>query len=443
MKPRLLISHTIVLVAGWALVSSMNSTSTENREHTKPNQQSSVPIENRLSHRSSENPNQNPYALQLAALASTPLESYTRHELKNEIYNDWAMSSPASLLEYLEHRAWPSSTFRSPFEELARSEPDTLADFGNTHGCALVFKALDAESLNSRSDDPRITLDHYLTNNPAALTNEHFKALFDSGSRIDPDFHLNISRIKDSTAKEAAFLGSAKALLELTQFDTYFKFFHQEYSSLPLRSISTDFTFQIMSQGYDLALIEQLPTEAKPLAKAYAAENISQFNNSETYQRNTIDLFISNGWLDEHVQEVVSGIQNIVYHDSEKEADFAQAEAWKNWAFALPHDEKWTPLKETAIRRWILSAPSQWKNIAQLPNQRLRDIAYTAVMSQVDLEKDTQSTEWMIGEIVDPLYQKAARNTLRTRAEGGDDPFAPNQDPFNPLEDLEPNDKSD
>ena len=86
---------------------------------------------------------------------------------------------------------------------------------------------------------------------------------------------------------------------------------------------------------------------------------------------------------------------------------------------------------QAELRRWILSTPSQWEKIAQLPSQKLRDIAYTAVISDVDYYKE--SAEWVIGKIVDPLYREAAEKILRMNAEAGEDPFGDRIDPFDPF----------
>ncbi len=360
-----------------------------------------------------------------------------RKGIKDRIYRDWADSDPIGLLNYLDGRAWHGCGDEA-FANLARSQPEYLLDYARRHGC------LDALHALSSRGDPNVVLNLYLAQKPGSIPASELNTLFAHGLRSDPQFHLNIDRINDPEARTEAFTASAKIWLKLELHDTYFARFKELHETLQLDTITHDFGYHILSNHEDVTQLHSLPENARARVIKEVIEWMPQISpRNQSYQRSVLTAYLKNGWLDGHIDHARSVILAQVDSKEPDNSHLADAIAWKDWGLTLPDDDKWQPLRHAAIRRWIVADPTQWQAIIQLPTPALRDIAYTAVLSAIDLEKEAHAIPWIADQIKDPDLKGVALRVISERQNADadtDDPFAPSLsiDPLDPFAKDEP-----
>jgi hypothetical protein len=418
------LTHALAITAGWVLLSLANQEKPDTPTAHAPTSRHSLSSPHSRSLTS-------PRRL-LTALTQTSMTPSLREDIKNGIYRDWASSDPIGLLNHLNGRAW-NFHGKNAFINLARSQPENLLAYARQHGC------IDALNILSSNGDPNVILNLYLTQKPGSIPASEFNTLFKQGLRSDPQFHLNINRINDTAARTEAFTATAKIWLELELYDTYFARFKELHNSLQLDTITHDFGYHILSNHKDVNLLHSLPETARGHTIKEIIEWMPQISSrDESYQRMALTTCLENGWMDGHIDQALYIIRAGAENEESDNSHLAEAIAWKNWGLALPDDGKWEPLRHTAIRRWIVADPTQWKTITQLPTPALRDIAYTAVLSTIDLENEFHQIKWITNQIIDPDLKSIAIRVIDERQDPDtdpDDPFAPSLDvdPFDPF----------
>ena len=356
-----------------------------------------------------------------------------RKQIKRQILRQWAENDPSGLLIYLDSRPWLSGqSFSSQgagedaFKKLAKTNPDYLLHYAKEHGCFSALSAL------SDHGNPYSTLHLYLAQDSGSIPPDSFRELFEAAGLIDPEFYRNIISIEEPEVQVQAFQGVSEILFKQHQYQAYFetlKKIHTAQNSTELVLIIAD---NLITNYADVGLIHSLPEELQDLAikkTIHLAADVSYPPSG--YKHAFLNTCIENNWIasfEEEAKKVISSD----FDDSDAKA----ALAWKTWALELPNNRELTPLRDTAIRTWILSNPDQWRTIHELPSQTLRDIAYTAVLHEINLEKEADSISWIKAQIQDPALRKSADQAIQEREEDlfEDDPFAydPVSDPFNP-----------
>ncbi len=422
-----ILTHSLALAAGWMLLSLANHGDSGTPSVQEPG---------RLTDRTSSHFKSRPTPKRLLnALTHTAMDPNLRKGIKNRIYRDWAGSDPVGLLNYLDGRAWHGCG-NDAFANLAQSQPEYLLDYARQHGC---LEAL--HTLSSRGA-PYVVLNLYLAQKPGSIPASEFNTLFANGLRSDPQFHLNIDRIDDPERRTEAFTATAKIWLELELHDIYFARLKELHESLQLDTIIHDFGYHILSNREDVTLLDLLPENTRDRALKEVIEWMPQISHrSQSYQRASLTAYLENGWLEGHIDRAKYIILAQVDSKEPDNSHLADAVEWRNWGLALPDGDKWQPLRHAAIRRWIVADPSQWKAIVRLPSLALRDIAYTAVLSAIDLEKEAHAIPWIVDQVKDPAFKGIALRVISERQNAdADDPFGSSDeiDPFDPFADNQP-----
>lgn len=425
-----ILTHALAITAGWVLLSMANQKGTDTPTVQDLTSQHSRTSPHTRSHTS-------PRHL-LTALSHASMDPSLRKDLKSDLYRDWASRDPIGLLNYLNGRAW-NRHGGDAFANLAQSQPEYLLDYARQHGCIDALHAL------SSIGDPNIILNLYLAQKPGAIPANEFKVLFEHGLRSDPQFHLNIDRINDTAARTEAFTATAEIWLGLELYDTYFARLNELHDSLQLETITHDFGYHILSNHEDVNLLHSLPEKAQAHAIKEIIEWMPQISpRDESYQRASLATCFENGWIEGHLDSALYIIRARVDNEESDNSHLAEASAWRDWGLALPDDGKSQPLRHAAIRRWIVADPTQWKTIINLPTPDLRDVAYTAVLSTLDIEKEVNQIKWIVDQIKDPDIKSIAIQVIDERQNPDtdtDNPFAPSLDvdPFDPFAKNEPN----
>jgi len=423
-----IITHGMAMVLGavvWLLVSSWT-----NQTPASGSELSSIDSKTTIRSRSSHQPHRqtNRHLALLEELAHTAMESHHRKSIKQDILIEWVKHDPAGYLTHFNDKPLPQSTsfYNSPTEEafniLAKTDPDFLLQYAKTHGCFSAISTL------STKGNPYTVLNLYLAQTENTISDDYFEAIFQSASEIDPEFYKNIIQLKNPEQQHAAFLGSSETLFRNGQFDAYFSTLQELQRPWPVDDLVENFSKNLITSKTDVQLIHSLPQELQAQAIQHTLESATGFNAD--YARSLLDTYIQNNWINSHIDLAKNVIVGNFF-------DEYKTDQWKSWALDLPERQQLKPLRDIAIRRWILGSPDQWRTIHELPTQELRDIAYTAVLSRIDLEKEAEFIPWIQTQIQNPQLQKAAKQAIidATADPFDDDPFDGGDiyDPLNPI----------
>lgn len=426
MKGSALITHSLCLLLGWVLVSlalglkhspnSLELTNVAKSPRPHSSLQKSAP----------------PLAL-LATLARESIDPKSRRWIKLRILWDWAENDPVGLLEHLENRAWPTPNFGQPFSALAKSNPDYLLDYARREGCPQALRIL------SKDGDPRTVLDLFLAQAPRAIPEEYFGELFEAGGTLDPEFHVNLQRIQNPDQFVAAFRRTSEILLAHRRPETYLTLVEENLERLSPEWVAEDFAYQVVQNELDVGLVGGLPAPLQEAGLDQILQVLDDGSSSDAFQRTSLNILQKNGWLSERVDATLQVIKSHAHRGSHDASHLREAAAWRDWALALPNSEANRFLREAGVRRWIVSRPDSWQEIAELPSQSLRDVAYTAVLYQLDLTKHAEQIEWITRQINDEPLRRVAENIVAERIEYHNeedpDPFRADTegDPFKPF----------
>ncbi|MFK7911615.1 MAG: hypothetical protein AB8F34_13590 [Akkermansiaceae bacterium] len=427
MKTLLLITHTAVFLLGWIFVSLANPDPPAKKFST---QISSTGKD--TARRKTTKPQRAKPVTTLETLAHTPMESRQRKAYKKELIEKWAAHDPLGLLEHMTNRKWPQDHWSdfSPgdaFNQLAKTHPHELLRYGRENGCPKALITL------ARRGNPHLVLQLFLEQKEHPIPAHYYRELFESGCGKDPDFHHLVHSAPDRESLSLAFIGSGKALLAIERHEEYFRFFEKHQGAIDVGQAIVEFSSSIVKKSDGMSMISSLPVQYHERAiKELLEKSIHHNITDNDHRMNMLDTMIKKDWIRSHGQaatEIIKIDTNTWW--SNPSYDLQIARKWHQWALTVPDQPHLADIQRTAIRRWILRAPSDWEKIAQLPSQKLRDVAYTAA---VDSSMDHERSQWMVSQIHDTHYREAAEKTLQNKMNESDDPFANTAvDPYDPL----------
>lgn len=425
------ISHAFAILLGWLVV----AFATLPDPATAPNHRTGANDAPRSMRPGTRQPHSSPDAL-LAAQADMPMDPAKRTALKNRILAEWAGTDPDGLLRYLDQRPWLAGNKNAATEALAtlaRTSPVDLLDYAKREGCQLAIGIL------YRHGDPRLVLDLHRSLPPDYFSSDVLEGvlgeLFARGCETDLGFHQRLDSIEDHSLRLAVFEDVAATLLASRRHMDLFTWLNKQKQPDSSEELLDILAFQIVAQRFDPASLHHLPDDHRDLTVGATLQALgtAQIAGDEHYQLACLTTFLENGWLTRHRESAATVI--IEYYRGVPEGmGRDDAIAWKNWALGLPVDPEWNSLRRTAIRRWALEAPGQWRLIAELPNDDLRNAAYAAVAHSFDLRRDSEHISWMLQQITDPVLRNLATEVASERLASEGDPFAAiDIDPFRPL----------
>jgi len=434
MKAGIIITHLITFLAGWLCISSDESssgkinTSIADRSPKHRSSHTHLARENRALSRAV-----------LDTLASTPMEARKRNQLKRQIIADWAKRDPMGVLDYMALRKWTSSYWTDiqpgkAFEQLAITQPEILLRYALENGCGSALNSLASQG------NPHVVFQLFLEQKEHPIPASYYLDLFEAGTGKDPQFYEKIVQIKDKETRTFAFIGAGRMLLETNREQDYLTCFHAIHSTVLVKPIIEDFAESVIADGRDITLFSALPEEFQQQAADVSFNRIvEQGTYDNTDRMKILDTYIEKQWIQPHLESAAELIKiNADQYYSDEKIDAKFARAWHDWALSIPDEPDLKKLQQTAIQRWIIHAPAEWKDIAQLPSQSLRDAAYTAAISGINFEKELVTPNWIINQISNESYRSAAQKIFAEGQNPDDDPFTGRIDLYNPL--AEPQD---
>jgi hypothetical protein len=424
------ITHAVAILIGWLMVSfaRLPEPVAPPGNHARPD-----PLTGHF--RSGDSPPHPSPGSLLAAQAALPMEPAARTALKRQILRDWATTDPDGLLRYLKHRPWladPGSAATTALAILARTRPGDLLEYAHREGCGVTIHILGEEG------DPRLVLDLYLALPGDTISPGSVARVFKRGCRSDPTFHERLGAVGNPATRLAVFREITRTLLDDKREDEFFPWLGRNMHLVAPADAAALVARQLVDSRSDVANLAHLPDTVRPLAVGSTLRALidGAIHGDEHYQRACLATFHENGWLTGNVDSAANVITR--YYDGVPNGmGDDDAIAWKEWALELPANPKWDPLRRTAIRRWVLETPESWRKIAGLPTADLRDAAFTAVMHNLDLNRDGERVPWILHQITDPALRNVALEVITARMAGDPgDPFAAADfDPFRPLGD--------
>ena len=429
------ITHGLALIIGSLLMSAIGGRAPDH-PHDPSQEKITTPRAHTRSH-SQHTPSPNRQQTLLTELAHTPMDSRMRKRIKKQIFTEWAKTDPAGLLRYLDTRPWPDGSYlygspaEQAFKELAKTNPSFLLEYAQKNGC---FTAL---SVLSRHGNPYGVLNLYLSQTPGTIPPDTFYKLFHSGTQIDPEFHQNILSIEDPKIRAQAFEGATTVLFKHQRYDEYFNTLKEIQLPHQSENLVNHFVDNLLSYEADANLIFRLPEELQKLAiEKTIGQAVYSSEHPNIYRQTLLNTYIENNWIGEH-EKLAENL--IVMSAFTFDSAAHKKNSWKDWALQLPENKQLEPLRDTAIRQWALVYPKQWRTIYELPTQAMRDIAYTAVLSNIDLENEADSISWIKDQIQDPALKTAAERALIDRKnDDAGDPFADDPDGVTPYDPYDP-----
>lgn len=351
----------------------------------------------------------------LAVLAGKAMDGGEWHRLHTTLCEDWAREDPLGLLDYLQDRPWPSSTFDLPFVELARTNPEALVRLVRQEGCYDALSEIGAVNHRMKGD-PKAILDALLAQPNGSLPPDAFQRLFNAGTRLDPNFFHGIHRISDPTAKMAAYKGATQTLLNLNRRDE-FAAWYSKLNDLPIEPAMEYLSLAMIWSRQPVTFLNELPDKARQTAQEQLLPNLMG-EQSVDYQRVFLSAYVEQGWVVDHMQRARNVISSSHYTDSSLE----EAEAWRDWSQALPPDAELDPLRNAAIQRWIGVVPDQWQEVANLERTDLRDVAYTTLLATMDLKKNAEIIPEILRQLSSPALIEKGEAILKQRRENKENP---------------------
>lgn len=346
----------------------------------------------------------------LRVLAGKTMDGAEWYQLQVRLYEDWAREDPLGLLEYLQDRPWPASTFDLPFVELARTNPASLIDFVRQEGCYDALQEIG--SLNHRMEgDPNAILGVILSQPKGVLPADTYQRLFNAGTRLDPNFHREIHHITDPEAKMAAYKGATQTLLNLNRRDEY-AVWYTKLSDLPIEPAMEYLTLAMIWSHQPVTFLNELPDEARLSAQQQLLPHLMSEQSAE-YQRRYLTAYVEEEWIVDYIQSARQVISSSHYTDQSLE----EGQAWRDWGQALPPNPKLDPLRNAAIQRWIGMFPDQWQEIADLKSTGLRDVAYLTLLATMDLKENADLIPDVMEQLSAPALVERGEAILKQRRE--------------------------
>lgn len=421
MNSRLIISHCCAVFAGIAFAFALSGR-TKPAEAIKDGTGSTVKVPARRPVRDAVI---RPRDL-LRSLVKLPMESSERYSLKAEIYQDWSKRDPLGFLNYFEHRPWPGYIgSSSPFEILARTQPDELLAYARRTGCNEAAEVL------VKLGDPYRVLEVLGVDGLARLPEDVLEDFVRRGESADPHFHERLAVITDEEARKTAFQQVANTMKDAGRLEELLSLVARYPESFEESGIGRNVATLLLQDPREMERLDAMP---ESLRTATAKEMISSFAHddlSEDGQREVLAGLASRGLLEGSGMDI---FETIV--ESGEDASPEELDAWRAWATVLPKDETTRPLRLASMAMWSYGTRAGLEQLATLPPGELRDAAVVgAVASRMENENPAEATT-LAGEIGDAGLREKFLHYLKL-CETGDEPDEFDPFGFQGADDLE------
>lgn len=370
----------------------------------------------------------------LEAAMLHPMESHHRIQLVKQLRMDWAKDDPREFLKWQRDRTiskydniFVGDALAIAIQTLAKEDPAWLLAYARQCGDSRAIWALASHG------DPVGMFTMCLDVGEAQWPDEWVARLFNRGAEIDPEFHLRIFDLQSPELRAEAARGFSDVMLATSRHASYAEWLAEHADDLPMKALAEHFGAELATSELDPSAILALPRDFQQTTVDWLLQTMAEHQDSfdSTQMRNrsvALEMLYDLGLLagnEAVAATIVSGLSTVsgrTFHAHNESTDAAE---WKTWAQQFPAEGPASVIREQALKNWIKTAPTAWREIAATAPPETSEILHAQAASNLPGDEGRLAAE----QIVDPDLRAQVERYRAWEAGSDGDPFYENPEP--------------